>query len=277
MKKFLMIVSLMSLFLSGCDAESEQALLENDVDAQEVLVEEIEEPVEDQIQEDKENKFKIVKKGEELLSNLSEKRAERKLEREITEVNPNKTGETEAPNQPQEVPEDEEYLVINDNIPYFSNEDITSVDVFHENGPLDYSGRVTVANALIGVEIMPAKQRGNISEHEPTGWNQASYANVDSGGWLYNRSHLIGHQLTGNDDYTNLMTGTRAFNARMMEFENFIANYIETTENHVRYRVTPIFEIDHLVVSGAYMKASPLKTMEKESCLISISQMFKKA
>lgn len=101
---------------------------------------------------------------------------------------------------------------------------------------------------------MPAEQRGDISGHEPTGWTQARYANVDSGGWLYNRSHLIGHQLTGNDDYENIMTGTRWFNMRMLEYENFVANYIEQTENHVRYRVTPVFEGDNLLASGAYME-----------------------
>lgn len=254
MKKLLMIVSLMSLFLSGCDAETEQALLETDVDAQEVVVEDIEELTAEQIQKEEERKAELVQEQEKLLAAQAELRAERKAERELAEANPNKTGETEAPTKPVEVPEGEEVLVINDNIPFFSNEDITSVDVYHRNGSLDSMGRVTAANALLGVEIMPAEQRGNISGHEPTGWNQASYANIDSGGWLYNRSHLIGHQLTGNDDYANLMTGTRAFNVRMLEYENFVANYIETTENHVRYRVTPVFKGDNLVATGAYME-----------------------
>lgn len=113
---------------------------------------------------------------------------------------------------------------------------------------------MTAANAVVGVEIMPAEEREDISGHEPTGWDQARYANIGSGGWLYNRSHLIGHQLTGNDDYANLMTGTRWFNERMLEYENYVANYVETTENHVRYRVTPIFEGNNLVASGAYME-----------------------
>lgn len=115
-------------------------------------------------------------------------------------------------------------------------------------------GRVTEANAVVGVEIMPAEQRGSISHIEPTGWNQASYANIGSGGWLYNRSHLIGHQMTGNDDYENIMTGTRWFNIRMLEYENYVANYVEETENHVRYRVTPVFEGNNLVASVAYME-----------------------
>lgn len=151
-------------------------------------------------------------------------------------------------------PISDDIVKINEDIPYFTDEDFTSTEVYHESGPLDALGRVTEANAVVGVEIMPAEERGNIGQFEPTGWNQASYANIGSGGWLYNRSHLIGHQLTGNDDYENLMTGTRWFNIRMLEYENFIADYVEETENHVRYRITPIFEGDNLVASGIYME-----------------------
>ena len=102
---------------------------------------------------------------------------------------------------------------------------------------------------------MPTTERGDISDIKPTGWQQAKYANV-SGGWLYNRSHLIGHQLTGEDaNARNLMTGTRWFNVEgMLPFENFVANYIEQTENHVRYRITPAFEGDNLLASGVYME-----------------------
>lgn len=101
---------------------------------------------------------------------------------------------------------------------------------------------------------MQTEERGDIGHIEPSGWNQARYAGIGSGGWLFNRSHLIGHQMTGNDEPVNLMTGTRWFNMRMLEYENFVANYVETTENHVRYRVTPVFEGDNLVASGAYME-----------------------
>ena len=201
---------------------------------------------------------KIVKEREELLAAQKEVREQRRKEKEeleaITEANPNKTGEIEAPSEPVEISEDTEEVKFNDNIPRFSNEDITSTEVYHRNGPLDSLGRVTAANAVVGVEIMPAEQRGSIGHHEPTGWSQARYANIDSGGWLYNRSHLIGHQLTGNDDYANLMTGTRSFNMRMLEYENFVANYVETTENHVRYRVTPVFEGNNLIAAGVYME-----------------------
>lgn len=156
---------------------------------------------------------------------------------------------------PRSVPEGDTYVTVNNNIPYFTDADITSIEAYEEYGPLDSLGRVTAANAVLGVELMPAEERGAISSVKPTGWQQAKYANVP-GGWLYNRSHLIGHQLTGEDaNPENLMTGTRWFNTEgMLPFENFVANYIETTENHVRYRITPVFEGDNLLASGIYME-----------------------
>lgn len=152
--------------------------------------------------------------------------------------------------------EEKTHIVVNNNVPYFNNEDITSTDSYASYGELDDMGRVTAANALLGVELMPSEERGDISNIEPTGWKQRRYTNV-CGGWLYNRSHLIGHQLTGEDDNpNNLITGTRFFNVEgMLPFENTVANYIETTENHVRYRITPVFEGDNLLASGIYMEA----------------------
>lgn len=144
-------------------------------------------------------------------------------------------------------------------MPKFTNDELTSLDVYHSNGKLDYLGRVTPANAVVGVEIMPSKERGDISNHYPTGWKQKRYINIGSGGWLYNRSHLIGYQMTGNDDFANLMTGTRWFNMRMLEYENWVANYVERTENHVRYRITPVFEGNNLLASGIYMEAISLE------------------
>lgn len=148
-----------------------------------------------------------------------------------------------------------EVIEINDNIPYFSSEDITTDAIYHFNSALDELGRVGEANAIIGTDSLPDTDRSSISNYEPTGWQQARYSTIGSGGWLYNRSHLIAYQLTGNDDFENLMTGTRWFNEEMIAFENFVAFYIEETENHVRYRVTPIFEGDNLLASGTYMEA----------------------
>ena len=238
-----------SEIVGDVEAEADEELLaeeQAEIEAERIKKEELKaKELEESERRAKEN----LEKGK---TNTERRRKQR--EKEIAEANPNKTGETEAPTKPVEVPEGKEDINVNDNIPRFSNEDITSTEVYHKNGPLDSLGRVTVANAVVGVEIMPAKERGSIGHHEPTGWTQARYANINSGGWLYNRSHLIGHQLTGNDDYANLMTGTRWFNIRMLEYENFVANYVETTENHVRYRITPVFEGSNLVASGAYME-----------------------
>lgn len=197
---------------------------------------------------------KVAKKEEIKQVAEEKKKAEEARQKELTEQNPNKTEQTRSSNSAPDVPSGQDYVVVNNNVPYFSNEDISSIDAYHKNGSFDNLGRVTVANALVGVEIMPAEERGSISHIEPSGWNQARYAGIGAGGWLYNRSHLIGHQMTGNDDPKNLMTGTRHFNMAMLEFENFVANYVESTENHVRYRVTPVYKGNNLVASGIYME-----------------------
>lgn len=130
-------------------------------------------------------------------------------------------------------------------------------EVYIDFSPLDDLGRVGQANAILGSETQASSDRGNISNIKPTGWNQRSYINIGSGGWLYNRSHLIGHQLGGEitDQKENLMTGTRQLNETMLEFENFIDQYITETDHLVRYRVTPVFEGVNLLASGIYMEA----------------------
>ncbi len=156
--------------------------------------------------------------------------------------------------QTPDVPADLDYLEINGNVPYFSDEDISSTQAYVAIGDFDALGRVSQANAVLGVELMPQEERGDISSIHPTGWQQRFYTNVP-GGALYNRSHLIGHQLAGDDSPENLMTGTQWFNQKaMLPFENFVAAYIESTENHVRYRMTPVFEGDNLLASGLYME-----------------------
>ncbi|MDK6940481.1 hypothetical protein HMPREF2829_02780 [Aerococcus sp. HMSC072A12] len=164
--------------------------------------------------------------------------------------------EAEAGGVVPQVPADQAYVAVNSNIPHFSNEDISSTQAYEDYGQLDTYGRVTAANAVLGQELMPDEDRGDISAIRPTGWKQAKYPTVD-GGWLYNRSHLIGYQLTGeNANIRNLMTGTRYFNVEgMLPFENYVANYIEETGNHVRYRVTPVFEGENMLASGVYMEA----------------------
>lgn len=159
----------------------------------------------------------------------------------------------ELPN-PEDLPLDTVYIEVNDNVPMFTNEELEVSEPFQTYESQDELGRVGVADALLDVELMPAEQRGSISHIDPTGWNQGNYEIV-SGNWLYNRSHLIGHQMTGYDGRDNLMTGTRQFNVEgMLPFENFVASVVEDTEMQVRYRITPVFEDDNLLSHGIVME-----------------------
>ena len=153
----------------------------------------------------------------------------------------------------------EPYVVINDNEPSFPAEDFTS-EGFEEYSPLDDLGRCGGAYANVGLETMPTEERGSISNVKPTGWKSVQYDFVD-GKSLYNRCHLIGFQLTGeNANRQNLITGTRYMNVDgMLPFENLVADYVKETENHVLYRVTPIFEGDNLVASGVQMEAQSVE------------------
>lgn len=150
---------------------------------------------------------------------------------------------------------DTPYVVLNDNQPDFPEEDRTT-NSFESYSPLDALGRCGVAYANVGVDLMPTEDRGDIGQVKPTGWHTVKYDIVD-GKYLYNRCHLIGYQLTGeNANEENLITGTRYMNVDgMLPFENMVADYVQETENHVLYRVTPIFEGDNLVASGVQMEA----------------------
>lgn len=147
------------------------------------------------------------------------------------------------------------YVALYDNRPLFSEDDYTT-DAFEEYEELDRLGRCGVTFACVGRETMPTEERGNIGQVKPSGWVTAKYDFVD-GKYLYNRCHLIGFQLTGeNANTSNLITGTRYMNTEgMLPFENMIADYVKETENHVLYRVTPIFEGNNLVASGVQMEA----------------------
>lgn len=151
------------------------------------------------------------------------------------------------------------YVVINDNDPDFTDADMTTTS-FESYGELDGLGRCTTAFANIGKDLMPAEKRGPIGEVKPTGWQTAKYDNVD-GKYLYNRCHLIGYQLTGeNANAKNLITGTRYLNVDgMLPFENMVADYIKETNNHVLYRVTSVFSGDNLVASGVHMEAESVE------------------
>ena len=148
------------------------------------------------------------------------------------------------------------YTIVNENVPYFTDIEKQNKVPFEIYSPLDSLGRCGVAYANICKEIMPTEDRGDISSVKPTGWVNNQYDNVD-GGWLYNRSHIIGFQLSGeNANEKNLITGTRYMNVEgMLPFENMIDDYVDESGNHVLYRVTPIFVGNNLVCEGVLMEA----------------------
>ncbi|MBR6738486.1 MAG: DNA/RNA non-specific endonuclease [Oscillospiraceae bacterium] len=147
------------------------------------------------------------------------------------------------------------YVEIDGNQPGFEEKDLTEKS-YESYSLLDGLGRCGAAVACIGLDLMPTGERESISSVYPSGWDQNQYDFVD-GKSLYNRCHLIGYQLTGeNANEENLITGTRYMNVDgMLPFENAVAEYIEYTGNHVLYRVTPIFKGVELVARGVQMEA----------------------
>ncbi len=147
------------------------------------------------------------------------------------------------------------YVIINDNIPFFTDEEKATKKSYETYGDLDALGRCTIAHSCIGFDLMPTEDRGSIGQVKPSGWQTVKYDIVD-GKYLYNRCHLIGYQLTGeNANVKNLITGTRYLNIdSMLDFENMVADYIKETKNHVMYRVTPIYDGNNLVASGVLME-----------------------
>lgn len=149
----------------------------------------------------------------------------------------------------------EPYAIINSNNPNFDEIDMTT-NSFETYSDLDFLNRAGVAYANVSIDTMPTEERGSIGMIKPSGWHTIKYDIVD-GKYLYNRCHLIGYQLTGeNANEKNLITCTRYMNSvSMLEFENEVAEYIKETNNHVLYRVTPIYEGSNLLVSGVQMEA----------------------
>ena len=156
----------------------------------------------------------------------------------------------------EEIPEfsGEAYVAVNGNVPFFVEEEYTT-ESYEYYSELDELGRCGVTMACIGTDIMPTEDRGEIGSVKPTGWQSVKYDIVD-GKYLYNRCHLIGFQLAGeNANKKNLITGTRYLNIEgMLPFENMVADYVKETENHVLYRVTPLFDGDNLVANGVLME-----------------------
>ncbi len=159
------------------------------------------------------------------------------------------------------------FVEINGNVPFFQDEKCD--EAYETYSPLDQYGRCGVVIACLGIETMPApgEKRGSISGVKPTGWHTVKY-DIVSGKYLYNRAHLIGWQLSAeNANERNLITGTRYFNVEgMLPFENLVADYIKETENHVLYRVTPIYEGVELLARGALIEAKSVEDNGKEIC-----------
>lgn len=156
------------------------------------------------------------------------------------------------------------YVEINKNVPYFADSELSTTS-YEYYSDLDSLGRCSVCVASVGKDIMPTEERGDIGSVKPTGWHTVKYAGVVDGNYLYNRCHLIGYQLTGeNANKKNLITGTRYLNVTgMLPFENMVADYVKETGNHVMYRVTPVFEGNNLVANGVLMEAKSVEDSGK--------------
>ncbi len=165
----------------------------------------------------------------------------------------------------QKVPayQDAAYVTVNDNVPFFSENDLTT-EAFERYSDLDSLGRCGVAYANVCQEIMPTEERGSIGMVKPSGWHTVKYNGID-GNYLYNRCHLIGYQLSGeNANEKNLITGTRYLNVQgMLPFENQVAEYVKSTGNHVLYRSTPLFEGNELVARGVLLEAESVEDQGK--------------
>ena len=162
---------------------------------------------------------------------------------------------TPAEEHPSAVWNGQPYAAVNGNVPGFSEKDLTAAS-FESYSELDSLGRCGTAFACLGQDLMPRGERGYISGIHPTGWHSVQYDFID-GKNLYNRCHLIGWQLSGEDaNRKNLITGTRYMNVEgMLPFENMVADYIKETGCHVLYRVTPVFQGSNLVADGVLMEA----------------------
>ncbi len=159
------------------------------------------------------------------------------------------------------------WVELNQNVPEFTDSEKQSLEAFETYGEWDSLGRCTTAYANICQALMPTEKRGQISQIKPSGWQSVQYDNVD-GKSLYNRCHLIGFQLAGeNANKLNLITGTRYMNVEgMLPFENMVADYVKETDGHVLYRVTPIYAGDNLVASGVQMEGWSVEDKGESVC-----------
>lgn len=232
----------------------------------EEIIKEAESEKEEKIEEVKPEKeydkeIELEDEKEEIIDEVNsenEIEAEQEVEKEIDFTEIRNRELSNIPNYSKEP-----YVAINNNVPFFNDDDLT-VTSYEQYGDLDYLNRCTSAIACIGMDIMPTEERGNIGNVKPSGWHTVRYNGID-GNYLYNRCHLVGYQLTGeNANIKNLITGTRYMNVEgMLPFENMIADYVKETNNHVLYRVTPIFKGNNLLASGVLIEAKSLEDQGK--------------
>jgi len=248
----LILVLVLAFQITGCSIlNSENVYKANDK-------EETSEQYEEDIKEYQEEIAKLKEENDELSSEIEtlNKNYEEKIKQ--LEESPSKAEEN-ALKKAEGIIVIPEYtgsasVVINDGIPFFSDEDLKTTGELYSD--LDAKGRCGVCIALVGPETVPSEPRGSIGDIKPSGWDTIKYDGID-GNYLYNRCHLIGWQLTGENDNTkNLITGTRYMNTQGMEpIESTVANYVQTTGNHVLYRSTPVFTGDNLLAAGVLLEA----------------------
>lgn len=165
------------------------------------------------------------------------------------------------------------YVKLNEDQPSFTSEQKQQTNSYAEYSPLDSLGRAGVAMGNIGLDIMPdSGTRPNIGMIKPSGWNQEKYKEIigieDTPGYIFERCHLIAHQLAGNSEETNLITGTDYLNNKgMKDIEDKVVDYIRKTGNHVLYRVTPIYKKDNLVASGVQIEAYSVEDNGQGICI----------
>ena len=163
--------------------------------------------------------------------------------------------------------ETDAYYIVNNNEPFFTDNDYKT-STFEYYADLDELNRCGTCYVCLDKNSLPNEERGSINNIKPSGWKNKKYDFIDNGGYVYNRCHLIAHQLTGqNANKKNLITGTRYLNVTgMLPFENKVADAVKTSNNHILYRVTPIFEDNNLVANGVLMEGYSVEDKGKSLC-----------
>ena len=265
-KIFFLFCMIMTLSFTACSSE----FLDSEENPEETAAETVEESAENSKKETEKTVAEKNKSAMEVHSvknsgiteNPAEKVPETKEETKA-ETEPEKA-EPEEIFRAGDIPEfnGDLYVPIHGNVPYFTEEELKGAEKsFETYGAQDALGRCGVCTASVGMDLMPTEERGKIGDVRPTGWRQNKYPGLVDGNYLYNRCHLIGYQLTGENANTkNLITGTRYFNTEgMLPFENMVADFVKGYGYHVLYRVTPVFDGSNLLADGVLMEGQSVE------------------